>query len=141
MQWLDLLNRIPSSLFDSLALGLVTGGEVVVQQLIRMEKDFVIVRGRMAGSTAEGRVLIVPYSHLTMVAFNKHMVEKEVQEIFGRPSGILNRPSAAPAMPAMTEERIAVEPAPAETATLPVEMPAAAALMPSKPVPPKAAPP
>ncbi len=82
--WISLLRKIPSEMHDSLALGLVTGAEVVVQQLIRMESDFLIVRGRMAGSTAEARVLLVPYSHMALVAFNKPLPEAEVQEIFGK---------------------------------------------------------
>lgn len=134
MQWLDLLNRIPASHYDSLALGLVTGGEVVVQQVIKMEKDFVIVRGRMSGSTAEGRVLIVPYSHLTMVAFNNRMTEPEIQEIFGKaPSGILSRPPAAPETSA--ENHVAAEPAPGEGTAPAAENPAALSLTPTRPIP------
>lgn len=92
--WINLLRRIPANLHNELALGLVTGGEVVVQQLIRMENDFVIVRGRMSGSTAEGRVMIVPYSHMTLLALNKPMPETEVQAIFGA------APSEAPVVEA-----------------------------------------
>ena len=82
--WINLLQRIPSSHHDAIALGLVTGAEVVVQQMIRMEQDFVIIKGRMSGSTAEGRIMMVPYSHLTLVAFSRLMTEPEVQEIFGQ---------------------------------------------------------
>ena len=119
MKWIDLLNRIPANLHDSLAFGLVTGGEVVVQQVIRMENDFVVVRGRMAGSTAEGRVLIVPYSHMTMLAFNKPMPEPEAQELFNKTLAPATRPSRATkvesnvAEPAFVEEPPSAEPAPA----------------------------
>lgn len=109
--WTELLRRIPADLHDSLALGLVTGEEVVVQQLIRMEDDFVIVRGRMAGTTAEGRVMVVPFSHMSVVAFNKAMMEPEVQAIFGKAAAATApssdaAPAAAstPAAPAMPDK-------------------------------------
>ena len=82
--WVKLLRRIPAELHNALALGLVTGDEVVVQQLIRMDNDFVIVRGRMSGSTAEGRIMLVPYAQMTLVAVNKQIPEAEVQAIFGQ---------------------------------------------------------
>jgi hypothetical protein len=116
MKWIDVLNRIPANLHDSLALGLVTGGEVVVQQVIRMENDFVVVRGRMAGSTAEGRVLIVPYSHMTLLAFNKPMPEPEAQELFNNTLAPATRTSRATkveskvAEPAIIEETPLAEP-------------------------------
>src|SRR5437762_8731478 len=82
--WIALLRRIPAELHNTLALGLVTGEEVVVQQVIRLEENFVIVRGRMAGSTAEGRIMAVPYAHMTLVAITKRMSEPEVQTLFGK---------------------------------------------------------
>ncbi|MCI0681052.1 MAG: hypothetical protein L0Y71_03020 [Gemmataceae bacterium] len=110
--WIEMLRRVPSELYDSLALGLVTGAEVVVQQLIRLEHDFVVVRGRMAGSTAEGRVMIVPYSHMATMAFNKRMAETEVQQIFGAPLSTGSSAPAAWAEPSVAEA--AAQPAPAE---------------------------
>ena len=103
--WINLLRRIPAELHNSLALGLVTGEEVVVQQLIKMDNDFVIVRGRMAGSTAEGRVMVVPYSHMALIALNKQIQEAEVQAIFGQaaPSQPSLPTPAPPAPPAVVE--------------------------------------
>jgi hypothetical protein len=103
--WIALLRRIPPELHSSLGLGLVTGGEVVVQQLIRLEEDFVVVRGRMAGSTAEGRVMAVPYSHMTLIALNKRMNEPEVQKLFGK---------TMPTAPLITEDGPLETRAPAE---------------------------
>ena len=82
--WIDLLRRLPADLHDGLSFGLVTGAEVVVQSLIKMESDFVIVRGRMSGTTAEGRVMMLPYTHLTLVALNKPIAEPDVQALFGK---------------------------------------------------------
>jgi hypothetical protein len=127
--WIALLRRIPADLHNSLALGLVTGDEVVVQQLIRLEEDFVIVRGRMSGSTAEGRVMAVPYAHMTLVALNKRMSEPEVQKLFGK--GLPTAPLVVEDGP--EETRAPAEPMPAAVEPA-VAAPAEAAR--PKPVPP-----
>lgn len=113
--WLDLLRRVPSDLYSSLAIGLITGEEIVVQQLVRMDEDFVIIRGRMSGSTAEGRVMLVPYERMTLIALNKQMLETEVQAMFA-PGAAAPTPAAAPAAPTAPEHRTplpAAAPAPA----------------------------
>ena len=55
--WIALFERIPAKLHDTLALTLVTGAEIIMQSLLRLESDFAIMRGRMAGSTDAGRVI------------------------------------------------------------------------------------
>ena len=82
--WIALFRRIPAKLHDSLALTLVTGAEIVMQSILRVESEFVILRGRMAGSTDPGRVVVLPYGQIVSVAFTKRMLEPEVQEIFGK---------------------------------------------------------
>jgi hypothetical protein len=81
--WIELFKQIPSNLHDSLALGISTGIEVVVQQLLRLDDDFMVLRGRTAGSNDGGRIMILPYGHLTSIAFNRRMMAGEVEEIFG----------------------------------------------------------
>jgi hypothetical protein len=81
--WIDLFKQIPSNLHDALGLGLSTGIEVVVQQLLRLDDDFMVLRGRTAGSNDGGRIMILPYGHLVSIAFNRRMMATEVEEIFG----------------------------------------------------------
>jgi hypothetical protein len=81
--WIDLFKQIPSNLHDALALGLSTGIEIVVQQLLRLDDDFMVLRGRTSGSNDGGRIMILPYGHLVSIAFNRRMMATEVEEIFG----------------------------------------------------------
>ena len=81
--WIALFERIPAKYQDSLALATTTGSEIMVQCLLRLEEDFVILRGRMAGTTDAARVVVVPYTQITTIAFTKRMMEPEVQAIFG----------------------------------------------------------
>jgi hypothetical protein len=82
--WINLFGRIPANLHDGLALALTTGNEVVVQCLIKLDPDYVILRGRLAGTQDSGRVVILPYSQLVSIAFNRHLTEPEVEAIFGQ---------------------------------------------------------
>jgi hypothetical protein len=81
--WIALFERIPPKLHDTLALTLVTGAEIIMQSLLRLESDFAILRGRMAGSTDAGRVIVLPYHQIVNLAFMKRMLEPEVEAIFG----------------------------------------------------------
>jgi hypothetical protein len=82
--WITLFERIPVTLHDSLALTLATGSEILMQSVLRLESDFVLLRGRMSGSTDAGRVLIVPYDQIVNLAFTKRMLEADVQAVFGQ---------------------------------------------------------
>jgi hypothetical protein len=81
--WIALFERIPARLHDTLALTLVTGAEIIMQSVLRLEEDFAILRGRMAGSTDAGRVIVLPYNQIVNLAFVKRMLEPEVKAIFG----------------------------------------------------------
>jgi hypothetical protein len=83
--WIDLFRRIPESHHDSLMLTTTIGTEIVLQRLIRLEGDFLIAQGRMAGSTDQGKMLVLPYDKLTYLAFNKKMTDAEMSVVLGGP--------------------------------------------------------
>ena len=82
--WITLFWRIPADLHDTLALGLATGAEIVVQRIVKLEPDFMIIRGRLAGTQDTGRVVMVPYPQLTFVAIQRDLKDSEVEAIFGK---------------------------------------------------------
>ena len=82
--WIPLFRRIPANLQDQLALGLTTGAEIVVQKIVKLEPDFMIIRGRLAGTQDSGRIVMIPYSELTFVALTKLLLDAEVEAIFGK---------------------------------------------------------
>jgi hypothetical protein len=98
--WIGLFRRIPGNLQDTLSLGLTTGAEIVVQKIVKLEPDFMIIRGRLAGTLDAGRVVMLPYSQLTFVAVMRDLQEVEVEAIFGKgaPVAVADLPpSATPA--------------------------------------------
>jgi hypothetical protein len=80
--WIALLRLVPTKLHNSLMIVTRIGQEVAVQNIFRMEADFVVLRGRLSGSNDEGRVFMMPYDELHFVGFQKPMKEHEVTAIF-----------------------------------------------------------
>jgi hypothetical protein len=124
--WTAMFRRIPASLHDTLALGLTTRAEIVIQKIVKLDPDFMIIRGRLAGTQDAGRVVLIPYSQLAFVAVIRDLKETEVEAIFGKgaPPAVADLPE-----PAAGEEPEATPAAPLEDATLSVPV---AAVNPAK---------
>lgn len=82
--WIPLFERIPASLHDSVALVLTTGSELVMQKLVKLDTDFIILRGRMAGTQDTGRVIVIPYSQLVAVALTRRVSDAELAAMLGQ---------------------------------------------------------
>jgi hypothetical protein len=112
--WIALIRRIPARLHDALALTLVTGSEIVIQDILRLDPDYVILRGRMAGSTDAGRVVVMPYDQIVNLVFTKRMTEPEVQSIFGQASPSDGEPAGSSSGPAAVASGMAQAADPAQ---------------------------
>ena len=104
--WISLFERIPAKYHDSLVLTMVTGAEIMLHSVLRLEDDFAIIRGRMAGSTDAARVIVMPYDQIVNVAFLKAMLETEVQTVFG---SVMQAPATRPAAETPTDEAVRSE--------------------------------
>lgn len=82
--WIAVFRRIPVNLHDALALGITTGAEIVVQKIVKLEPEFMMIRGRLAGTQDAGRVVFIPYAQLTFLAVQRAMSDAEVDAIFGQ---------------------------------------------------------
>lgn len=81
--WGILLRRIPTSYHEGLTLATITGAEVVLQAIVRIEPDFVILRGRAAGTNDAGKIIVLPFHHINYISFKKTLTEPEVAALFG----------------------------------------------------------
>jgi hypothetical protein len=82
--WVTLIRRIPANLHDGLVLTLTTGAEVVVQRFVKLEAEYAILCGRMAGTQDNGRIVVLPYSNLVAVNVTRRLTEPETEAIFGK---------------------------------------------------------
>src|SRR5262249_10186078 len=87
--WLSVLGRIPAQQHDPLVIVTTTGCEIVLREIVRVEEEFIILRGRMAGSTDAGRVVILPFDQINYLGFNKLIPEAQLKAMFsGTPAAL-----------------------------------------------------
>jgi len=127
--WVSLIQRIPAQYHENLTVVLSTGAEIVMQTITCLEPEYMVIRGRTAGSTDGCRVYIVPYDQVQYLGFLKRLTEPEMQAVFG---------SAAPpvfaAAPAPVES-VPTESPPGPGPTPPTAAAPAAETAPKKPAP------
>lgn len=136
--WISLVQTIPPQFHDGLSLFLVNGVELAIQAILRMEEQFIVIRGRTMGSTDAGLIFFVPYEQITSLGYNKTTKEEVVQAwfqdgpAFAVTGSAISGPAVRPPMPApaITPAEGEAEPEGEE----PAEMPAAGA--PATPRPP-----
>jgi hypothetical protein len=68
-----------------LTLTTKTGAEVVIQSILRAEPEYLVIRGRMAGTTDGGNFFVVPFGHINFMTFQRTIKEDEVRALFERP--------------------------------------------------------
>jgi hypothetical protein len=81
--WKALLDKVPTDYHNSLLVVTSVGLEISLQAVLRREDDYLIVRGRLAGTTDTGRIFIIPYSQINLLCLQKALAPAEVRALFG----------------------------------------------------------
>ena len=63
-EWIDMFRVIPEEEQNSIVLVLRNGAELSVDTLFRFEVNFLVMRGRVNGTTDEGRAFFIPYDQM-----------------------------------------------------------------------------
>ena len=98
--WAALLRQIPADQHDTLMVRTVNGTEIAVQTMLRIDYEFVIFKGRLAGSQDTGRLFILPFNNIEYFNINRAVKDEEYNTMFAAlampdPDAL----SAAPAAP------------------------------------------
>src|SRR5260370_25921770 len=96
--WATLLRQIPVEQHDQLMLRTNNRTEISVQNLLRIDYEFVILRGRLSGSQDNGRLFILPYANIDYIGINRTVKDDEYTAMF--PPVVIPDPNPAPAPPA-----------------------------------------
>lgn len=56
--------------------------EIAVQAILRFDADFLIIKGRLAGSQEAGRVFFIPYEQIDHIGFYRAVKEADFNEMF-----------------------------------------------------------
>jgi predicted lipid-binding transport protein (Tim44 family) len=109
--WIALLARIPPDQSENLLFMTNNGTAIAVKGVVRAENEYVVVRGRLTGTTEEGGgFFFVPYDQINYLGFQKLIKEPVILSMYeGEPAPSL----AANARPAATGEPASAETAPA----------------------------
>jgi hypothetical protein len=134
--WLGLVRLIPPDFHDGLIMVLSNGFELNIQNILRLEDEYMVFRGRMMGSTDAGLIFFAPYDQIASIAYAKAIKENVIIGWFTEPSKydlpMPEAPISDGAEPAAVEQ----EPeAAAEGAPEPQAAPAAKPAAPARPVP------
>lgn len=133
--WTALFRRIPVELHDSLALVTNTTLEILVQSILRLEDDYLILRGRVAGTSDAGRIILVPFDQLTFVGCNKRMMDPEVEALFGAEHFPAPDPEPAQATTEAPPASAPLQEAPAPSALAQAPEPSGNSPTPARPAP------
>jgi hypothetical protein len=109
--WATLLRQIPADQHDTLIVRTANGTEITVQTLLRIDYEFVIVRGRLAGTQDQGRLFILPYANIDYFGVNRLVKDEDFNALFA--GVVIPEPGARP-----TEQGPAVSTAAVTHATL-----------------------
>lgn len=83
--WLEMLRRFPPEMQSTITVVTITGTELVIQQIFKMERDFMVMRARTAGTGDLGRIIMIPYAQLDFMTLPGALSEAEVMKIFEEP--------------------------------------------------------
>ncbi len=128
--WAWLLRQVPADQHNQLMIVTGSGTEIAVQALLRVEGDFVAIKGRLAGSQDAGRVYFIPYANVDYFGLQRDVKETEFDAMFGAGSLSASVPAAAATVAAP-----AAPPTPAPAAPLTAEVPVSTSVSNKTPLP------
>lgn len=78
--WAMLLNRLPEEWRATLVVKTINGTEIAVQSIVRIDAEILVIRGRVAGTTEQGQLYVIPLARLETICIQKPPKEEEVQK-------------------------------------------------------------
>ena len=118
--WKAIFNRVPREHHEIMMVVTTIGIEINVKSIQLLEPEYVVIRGRLGGTTDAGRVFFVPYDQINYITFNKEIREEHVADMLG-----LERPPPKAPMQEGDSVRAAPEAAVEEKKDEPGHAPAA----------------
>ncbi len=120
-EWIALFRQIPEAIQNKISLVLQNRTNISVDAIFRLEPSFVVLRGRLGGTTEGGLLFIVPYDQITNLCVNRELGEEEINAIFTVPAAApIKAPShqgaSRSSIPGLRPSKQGTPPAPAPAA-------------------------
>jgi hypothetical protein len=116
--WVTLIQKLPLELQDGLSVVTASGVEIIINQVLRLDEEFLVLRGRLSGSIDNGRIYFVPYDQMNCLIYNRMAKAHEVQQWFNDDQGPTGSGEGLGVIVARDGDEIPMED-PTEAASLP----------------------
>jgi hypothetical protein len=80
--WITLLRLMPPAMHNQLVLMTSAGLEFAVQNIFRMEEEYVVMRGRLSGTNDTGRLFLIPYDQINYIGVQAALKEADVTALY-----------------------------------------------------------
>ena len=81
-EWISLFRQLPKELHSQLVVVAQNRSDISVDSIFRLEPTFMVIRGRLGGTTENGLLFLFPYDQISSVFVNREMKEDEVETLF-----------------------------------------------------------
>jgi hypothetical protein len=104
--WVSLLKHIPPQEHTKLVLVTSSGSEICIQAMLRIDQEFMAIKGRLSGSQEQGRVFFLPYAHIDYLGYMYSVKDEDYNAIYGtlETAGIQTPAVPAPPLVAQTND-------------------------------------
>jgi hypothetical protein len=97
--WITLFQRIPPEQQANLLIVTAIHDELAVQEIVRLEPEYMAIRGRKTGmAEIGGGFYLVPYNQIVYLGFQRPVKEADISKIYA--AGVDGSVPAAAPMPA-----------------------------------------
>jgi hypothetical protein len=80
--WETLLRHIPAELQNKFMVVTASGTEIAIQALLRIEKEIVILKGRLCASQDQGRIFFIPFADIDYIGTAMAWSDAQFAEVF-----------------------------------------------------------
>src|SRR5579883_1133758 len=101
--WAAVVSHIPPEVQDKLMLFTLGGNEICLQSFLRIDREFMVVKGRLSGSQEAGRIFFVPYAQIDYLGTQQPWKDTEYEEVFGQLVTPADQPVPVARTPALPE--------------------------------------
>ena len=112
--WIELLRLVPEKQHQNLLVLTAIGNEIAVQDIVRMEPDYLVVRGRLAGTSDLGRAFFIPFDRIVYIGYQKVVPQAELYGLYGA-TPPERKPEARPTVEEAAKENEQATPAEARS--------------------------
>jgi hypothetical protein len=109
--WVEMLRLLPEAQHPNLLVMTADGSEVFVSDVVRMEPEYLVLRGRVAGTSDTGLAFFIPYDRIAFVRLQKSVPEELIYGLYGlKPPERKVEAEAPPEEPAEGTDQAAATP-------------------------------